>query len=471
MSIDITGQRIHIVGVKGAGVSALARMLQARGNYVCGSDVAERFFTDEGLEQDGIRIESFSSDHVVSHHFDMVIYSTAWKDSDEVARARQQGVMVVSYPEALGIIFNSGVLPIAVAGSHGKTTTAALVTHILTSAGHDPSAIVGSTMANSGTNMRAGHGAPFVIEADEYENKFAYYNPQALLVTNIDYDHPDYFTTRESYDEAFRAFVEKTRGRSGVVIACGDDAGVRRVLGDDVIRYGTDQSFPYAVTDIVVLNGLMHYTLHRNGENIGTFSLALPGRHNAVNACGAIALCDMLGLVDAQEAAHHAETFRGVARRFEYKGQYEGMRIYDDYAHHPTEIGATLSMFRMIFPTARIWCVFGAHTYTRTAALFDDFAKSFSTADHVLLLDIFGSARERDGERTGQDLASAISRQSGNAEYIGTHDRACEVILGHIDEIDVLVTMGAGDVYKIGEEICVLSSKERQKSIPKNLTL
>lgn len=446
-------KRIHFIGIKGAGVSALARILHARGNRVCGSDVAEAFFTDEGLACDGIRIKPFSVDHILSDPLDTVIYSTAWKDSDEVAAARTRGLAVVSYPEALGAMFNKSALGIAVAGSHGKTTTTALVAHILKSAGHDPSALVGSTMVNSGSSVLVGNGVPFIIEADEYENKFSYYNPHALLVTSIDYDHPDYFHTRQSYDDVFRVFAQKTRERGGVVVACGNDKGVARVLSDTPILYGSDRSYPYAVGDLSVRDLRMRYTLYRNGDAVGTFSLAIPGNHNGLNACGAIALCDALGLVDAEEAALHASSFSGVVRRFEYKGQCGRMRIYDDYAHHPTEIRATLSACRMILPDARVWCVFGAHTYSRTQAFFEDFAKSFEDAAHVLVLDIYGSAREQGGSIDGPTLSDAIMRQSSNAEYVGTHEKAHAVILDHIDEIDVLITMGAGDSYKIGEAL------------------
>lgn len=452
--------KTHIVGIKGAGLSALANILHASGEEICGSDVAEEFFTDKELADKGVRIEQFSRQHVIGDALGRVIYSTAWKDSDEVKAARERGIPTISYAEALGVLFNKHRVKIAVAGSHGKTTTTALVAHILKSANVDITAVVGSTLVQYGTNAFVGKGEIAVIEADEYENKFIYYEPTALLVTSIDYDHPDFFPDPRSYDEAFVSFAARVIARKGKIIACADDKGALQMvtlfqaqINNSIITYGTNPLYAYAVADIAIENGYMHFTLLKKSEKIGRYSIGLPGKHNVLNALGAIALCDTLGLVPADVAAEHAAKFVGTARRFEYKGTVGNTLVYDDFAHHPTEIAATLRAARELFPQKRIWCVFMAHTYSRTKTFFSEFSESFSDADNVLVLDIYGSAREQSGGVHGRVLTDAIAQKTGNAVYVGTHDAALRQIKRHIDEIDILITMGAGDAYKIGEEL------------------
>lgn len=444
----------HIVGIKGAGVSALAKILHARGDHVCGSDVGERFFTCTELEREGILAEPFSASHVAADSIDRVIYSTAWKDSDEVRAARARDIPVASYPEALGALFNEAATRIAVAGSHGKTTTTGMVSHILKSAGHDITAVIGSTLTQYGTNAFAGKESLTVIEADEYENKLAYYHPSALIVTSIDYDHPDFFPDSRAYDEVFATCVRDVHTQSGIVVACTDDVGVRRVCDStQTVTYGTDSSCRYRAVDIRVERGRMQYTLQKDGVEEGHFSIGLPGMHNVLNALGASALCDTLGLVPLKTAAEYAGYFQGTARRFEYKGTRGNTRVYDDFAHHPTEIAATLKAARELFPGKRIWCVFGAHTYTRTRVFLNDFAASFSAVDRALILAIYGSAREQSGGIHGRDVAVAIAAQSGNAEYVGTREHALKQIMDHIDEIDILITIGAGDVWHIADAL------------------
>ncbi len=447
--------RIHCVGIKGAGVSGLATILQKKGKKVCGSDVDETFFTDDILDTHRIPCEQFSSAHIEHDNLDCIIYSTAWKESDEVSVARKRGIPVLSYPEALGILLNSAT-GIAVAGSHGKTTTTGMLTHVLKAAGCDPTALIGSTLSGYGSNAFAGTSPTVVIEADEYENKFQYYHPRALLLTNVDYDHPDYFSTSEEYDAVFEVFIRKTISESGVVVVCGDDPGVGRVCHQDnaksIIRYGTHTDFPYTVSAIEVDGPSVRYTLMRRGENCGRYSLQMIGTHNVLNALGVIALCDTLGLVDVVLAAQLLEGFKGTTRRFEYKGERGNIHVYDDFAHHPREVVVTLDAVRASFPSARIWCVFGSHTYSRTKELLDDFAEAFASVAAVLILDIYGSAREEQGGIHGRDLADAIDAVSSNARYVGTHAAALQEITAHIDEIDVLITMGAGDVWRIAEK-------------------
>lgn len=446
---------VHCVGIKGAGVSGLATIFKKKGKNVCGSDVDEEFFTDDILSAHAIPCEKFSPAHIEHDALDLVVYSTAWKESPEVLAARAKGVPTLSYPEALGMLLDSGY-GIAVAGSHGKTTTTGMLAHVLHAAGCDPTALVGSVLSQYGTNAFVGTSSTVVIEADEYENKFQYYHPRALLVTNVDYDHPDYFASPQAYDDVFRVFIEKTHQSDGAVILCGDDEGLQRVARDSktdrTIWYGLRPDFEYAGSAIEIDGSAMRYTLARRGEQLGRYSLPLIGTHNVSNALGVIALCDALGLVDADRAAELLEGFKGTARRFEWKGERGSTLVYDDFAHHPREVLVTLNAVRASFPDARIWCIFGSHTYSRTKELLDDFARAFVSADRVLVLDIYGSAREEQGTIHGRDLADAIDAISGNASYVGSHERALGMTVDHIDEIDVLITMGAGDVWRIAEK-------------------
>ena len=448
--------RIHFVGIKGAGVSGLACILQKQGKQVCGSDVDEEFFTDNLLRAHGISCELFSSAHIEHFSPDTVVYSTAWKESDEVRTARAMGIPVLSYPEALGALLD-GSYGLAVAGSHGKTTTSGMLAHVLKAAGLDPTALVGSELSQYGTNAFAGFGEYTVIEADEYENKFQYYYPRAILLTNVDYDHPDYFETPAQYEKVFEDFIDKTLESGGTGVACGDDAGVVRVchggISERLVLYGTQANVPYAVSYIEAEGVRVRYSLTVRGSTLGRFSLQLIGVHNVLNALGVIALCDTLGIVDAVRAAQLLEGFQGTARRFQYKGKRGNMVVYDDFAHHPRELSVTLTAARNAFPGKIIWCVFGSHTFSRTETLLDDFAASFSRVDAVLILDIYGSVREQQGKIRGADLANAITAVSGNATYVGTHEVAMREILCHIDEIDVLITMGAGDVWRIADEL------------------
>jgi UDP-N-acetylmuramate--alanine ligase len=446
---------IHIVGIKGAGTSALACILKKQGKAVCGSDCEEEFFTDALLRSCGIPCERFSDRHIGEAPLDMVMYSTVWKDSCEVRAARAKGIPLLSYPQALGLVFDAG-FGVAIAGSHGKTTTTGMLAHVLKQAGLDPTAVVGSSMVQYDSNAFFGHSPTIVIEADEYENKFQYYHPRALLVTNIDYDHPDYFTNPAQYDDVFKTFIQKTIASQGTVVLCGDDEGVRRVqesiAHNRTVLYGTDISFPYVVSDVRTDGPSMRYTLVVHGKPAGRYTLQLLGSHNVLNALGVIALADTLGLVDATRTAQLLEQFRGTARRFEYKGTKGAMLVYDDFAHHPREVRVTLDAVRNAFPGKRIWCAFGSHTFSRTKALLQDFGTSFGGVDRALILDIYGS-REQQGTVHGQDVAATINAVSHNAQYVGSHENARREIVDHIDEIDVLITMGAGDVWQIAEKL------------------
>ncbi|MBI4262695.1 UDP-N-acetylmuramate--L-alanine ligase [Candidatus Uhrbacteria bacterium] len=400
--------KIHMIGIKGVGMTALAEVLHGWGKDVRGSDIAEVFMTDAVLARRSIPVTTFSPSNVMAA--DLVIYSTAYGETNpEFAEAGKRGIPMLSYPEALGQLME-GKYGIAVAGSHGKTTTTALLGHVMAEAGLDPTVIVGSVTLNWNANARVGKSEYVIIEADEYQNKFQYYNPKGLLITNIDWDHPDFFPTPDSYQKCFDDFRAQVNKNGGWVIE----------MQNAECRMQND------------------------------LPLSLSGEHNKKNVMLAYATAKKLGIAD-DVFWSAVQSFKGTARRFEVKGEWNGVTVIDDYAHHPTEIKATLKAARERYPGKKIWTVFHPHTFSRTAALLNDFAGAFSDTDHVIVLDIYGSAREAHGGVHARDLVTLVSERSRRAIaiYIPTIPEAADYLRSHAHAGDVIITMGAGDVWKL----------------------
>ena len=442
---------IHIIGIKGWGTSALAQILKARGNRICGSDTLDAVPSDAVLKQAGISVEPFGAD-AVSADLDRVIYSTAYGDDHpERIRCSERGIQQVSYPEAVGEIFNPSY-GISVCGTHGKTTSSAMMAHVLKSLGSDPTAIIGSLVVQFGSNALAGSSPYFVLETDEYQNKFRYYHPKAVLLTSVEWDHPDFFPTEEDYRNVFRSFLANSSIEHGV--CCVDDAGVRDVIrssGREFHGYGESEDAQYRMVGYGIKQENTTFTVVHKGKEVGVCTVPLIGRHNALNALGVFALCDTLGIDGSAEILQAIGTFAGTERRLEYKGTHKKTRVYVDYGHHPTEVRVTLDAVRERFPDKKIWCVFGPHTFSRTLNLLAEFARSFMSVDRTLLLDIYG-AREKEGAIHAHDVVEAIHTQSHNAEYAGSIDRAVDMLNGAGDDIDILVCMGASeDVWKVAE--------------------
>ncbi|MBI4239598.1 UDP-N-acetylmuramate--L-alanine ligase [Candidatus Uhrbacteria bacterium] len=447
-----TSQRIHMIGIKGAGMSALALMLKRRGAIVSGSDVSDTFFTDSLLAKEGIPVHAFGE--VDIQNVSRVIYSTAWEGSDEVKCAGESGVKVQSYGEAVAQLFNV-MNGIAVAGSHGKTTISALCAHVFYGLGLDPSALVGSEIVQFNSNALTGASDYFILEADEYRDTFLMYHARAAVVSSIDYDHPDYFKTRTDYDTSFAKFVN---GTSGSCIVCKDDNGVQRIWSAisscNLVTYGSDASYDYALSEIDECKS--EAKVLKKGIPVGRMRIQLIGRHNLMNALAVYALCDTLGVGTWDDISRLLFEFQGTARRFQTKGTCGHTLVIDDYAHHPTEIRATLHGARMRYPNKIIDCIFAPHTFSRTQELLDDFAQSFSDADHVYITDIFGSAREQTGSVSAEQLVAkiqAFSPKKDHVRYLGSNEQALDYLMTHLKNTDILVTMGAGDVYTIGEDL------------------
>jgi len=445
-------QRVHIVGIGGIGLSAIARVLLARGVQVSGSDQTASPMTDE-LARLGAKI---SIGHRAENLGDVdlvLVTSAAPEDNPEIVQARRRKFRIVKrynfFPE-----LTMGKTTIAVAGTHGKTTTTGMIAMILANAGLDPDAVIGGIIPELGGNARAGQGKYFVIEADEYDRAFLGLRPAIAVVTSIEMDHPDIYRDVDEVASAFRKFMRLVP-REGIVIGWGDAERVARelkqVAGTRVVRYGFNVDNDWRARDVVPnAQGGSDFVVWRGGEEIRDWRLEIPGTHNVLNALAAVVVADAVG-VDLEIVRATLKDFRGAARRFEIKGEFRGVTVVDDYAHHPTEIRATLAAARMRYRNRNVWAVFQPHTFTRTKALLEEFANAFADADHVIVTEIY-AARECDNR--GVSGAHIVNRMTHrDARFIASLDTTAEFLIDRLNTSDVLITLGAGDVNRVGERI------------------
>jgi len=488
--------KVHFVGIGGIGMSGLARILLAQGHGVSGSDLRLSPLTDS-LEAKGALIHQGHAAANLGGADLVVVTSAAATDNPEVKEAVQRGIPVIKRAELLARIMSER-LGVAVAGTHGKTTTSALLAFLLDQAGLDPTIVVGGEIIDLGTNARLGQGKYVVAEADEFDGSFLRLSPHLAVVTNVDADHLDCYGSYERVVDAFAQFMDNV-APSGTIIACADDLGVRRAiakmsrpvvntgrsaeacppsahrldgLGANVrvrpgkgttatdraagpvecrlITYGLDSDANWVTTSISRNNRGGHdFAVSLDGEVLGVFSNALPGRHNVANSLAAIAAASSLG-VDPVSLQGALSRFRGTKRRFEVQ-EVAGVTIVDDYGHHPTEIRATLQAARDRFGSRRLFCVFQPHTYSRTKHLFSEFATCFEAADTLIMTDIY-AARERDNLGVSSEgLVAAIRRPP--ARYIRDLTGVAEYLLRRLAPGDVVLTVGAGDVDKVAKQI------------------
>ena len=456
---------VYFVGIKGVGMTALAAIVHEMGKTVLGSDNGDSFGTDSVLHEKHISVyEGFDPEHVVElakkYPGELLVITTGahgGMKNPEVVKALSLSIPVLSHGEALGLIMKSK-RGISVSGTHGKSTTSAMIAHILSMAGKDPAYAIGvSGIATLGYPGHWGEGEWFVAEADEYVTdpgtdktpRFHHQHPEVGIITSIDYDHPDVFA---SLDEVKRAFMQFAKQVEKLLVFNKDDVNVRSVVSR--IQPATSYSYGQdAEADIRLVSYNAQYQKAHVSVRVGMtqrqFMLSVPGRHNALNACAAVGVCSYAGL-SWSEIASGLETFRGTKRRFEFVAEHNNVLYYDDYAHHPAEIRATLAAAKEWFSGHRIKVIFQPHTYSRTKALLDEFATSFVDADMVFITPIFASARETpDASVTGKSLAAAVSRHHPSVLYVESPDN----VVPAIKKNDILITMGAGDVYKWHEKL------------------
>lgn len=485
------------MGIKGVGMAPLALIAKGAGFTVTGTDIEKEFITDAALAKAGIKPNvGFAPQNITNP--DLVITTGAHGgfDNVEVIEAKAKNIPVMTQGEAVGVFMNGEIFDkkfkgISVTGTHGKTTTTAMLTTILTENQFDPSYIIGT--GDVGSLPAPGHfgrGNYFVAEADEYISepnydktiKFLWQHPEFAIFTNIEYDHPDVYA---SVDEVREAFIKFTANISpiGALIACGDDREIQKVLQQTdkrIITYGFNPNNDYVLSRVAISGDQTFFWVESKGTVLGEFAIRVPGEHNALNALAAVIVCFELGL-SIEKIKKGLLAFRGSKRRLEFIGELlSGAKVYDDYAHHPTEIRKTLTTLRKQYPNKKIICIFQPHTYSRTKQLFHEFSKAFDNLDElfVVITDIFASLREQpdslaghstlrdepsgsDSESSGQDvsvsgikLAEAINGSRGDVHYLPTLPDVVQYINEKKLRSDtILVTMGAGDVYTIHSKL------------------
>ena len=447
---------IHIVGIGGAGMSAIARILHARGFTVHGSDLRDSPLTAT-LRDEGVPVAiGHAAENIGAA--DLVLASSAIPDDNvELVAAREAGAPVKRRPEFLGDL-TAGYKVIAIAGAHGKTTVTGMVTLLLLDAGLDPTYIVGGVLENLGVNASAGAGDYFVIEADEYRNTFLALSPSIAVVTNVEFDHPDCFPSLRFVRLAFGDFVDNIV-EDGILIACNDDEVAHAIgasfhaNGGHLRLYGRHEGQGLAWQAVNIhpnLRGGVSFTALHNDAPVGELHLKLPGAHNAVNALAALSVATELG-IEWTQAKISLERFTGTARRFEVLGEASGVIVIDDYAHHPTQIRAVLEAARHRYPERRIVAAWEPHTFSRIQALKEDFMAAFDDADRVVVLPIYAARETDDGTMTSASIAAEIAH--AEVQAADTLDGAVELLVAGAEKGDLILLMGAGDETIVGQQV------------------
>ena len=447
--------RVHFVGIGGAGMSGIARVLLARGARVSGSD-AKSSRTTAALTALGARVHL---GHAASHvdDADTVVVSTAIRpDNPELVAARERGLRVLLRAEALATLM-AGRRGVAVAGTHGKTTTTSMLTVAVQHCGVDPSFAIGGDLNEAASNAHHGSGELFVVEADESDGSFLAYRPHAAIVTNVEADHLDHYGTAEAVDRAFEHFV-LTVDPAGFVVLCADDPGTRRLAdwarerGVDVRTYGTADDADLRIDALTVSGTTSRYEPVLRGRRLPPVTLAVPGRHLALNSAGALLLGTGLGL-DAPTLVQGLAGFTGVRRRMELKGQVAGVRVYDDYAHHPTELVAQLTAAREVVGRGRLVVAFQPHRYSRTLAFAADFGAALRLADEVVVMEVYSAGEDPVPGATGATVAAAVPLPAERVVFEPSWSAVPRLLAERAAPGDLVLTLGAGDVTAIGPEV------------------
>ena len=454
--IDISQYKnIHCIGIGGIGLSAIADILLVRGYNVTGSDMKESDITSN-LAAKGARIFiGHRAENV--ENTDLIVYSSAvGKDNPELAEAARKGIPAITRAQMLGILMNEYDNSIAISGTHGKTTTTSMVSLILDNAKTDPTILVGGNLAEIGGNVRVGHGKFFVTEACEYMDSFLSLRPKIEIILNIDSDHLDYFKDIDHIVNSFDRF-SKLVPDDGLIVAYEANPFVNRVIKNrkNVVTFGLNENCTYYAADVTFNeNGMPAFDVYKEGKLLDRIQLSVPGEHNILNALAAFACCHSLG-INTDVISSTLKKYTGTQRRFDIVGVTgTGVKIVDDYAHHPTEIKATLSACQNI-PHNKLWCIFQPHTYTRTIALFDQFADAFEKADKLILSEIDAAREKNIYKISSVQLAEKIKETHPDKDvmFMESFDAIADYVSENADPGDLVLTMGAGDIYKVGELI------------------
>jgi len=463
-------KKVHFIGIGGIGLSAIARLMKEEGKEVSGSDLSPSLIIGD-LKKRGIKIYIGQSKENISTDIDLVIYTTAVdEDNPELREAKEIGIRAITYPQALGLVFN-GKFGIAVCGTHGKSSTTAMAGLLLDDAGFDPSVIVGSIIPQYGSNLRIGKGKYFVAEACEYKHAFLNLYPKIIILNNIELDHTDYYRDLEDIKNAFEKFVSHLP-KEGILIVNGDDKGIqnsqlktllaaRKVSGSkfNAVSFGTGSCNRVQASNIELGKRETRFEVRYDGKSLGKFALKMPGIFNVYNALAVVSLGLVLD-IPTETIKRSLARYSGIWRRFEIKGEYMGALVISDYAHHPSAVRAVIRATKQFYPDRRILAVFQPHQHNRTKRLYSDFLSSFEDADVVILSEIFdvaGREEMRDQDVSSLDLVNDIqakSRKTGrNIFYAKDLNETRKLIDKKTRAGDVLLIMGAGDIYKVADEI------------------
>ncbi len=447
------GGPIHLMGVGGAGMEPLAELILRSGGAVTGCDLRQGPWSGK-LEDLGAAIWTGHDPEHVEGASALLITSAVAADHPELLRARERGIPVLKRAQALGVWVNRGTL-VAIAGTHGKTTTTAMATQILTQAGMDPTGLVGGYVSGWQGNLRFGRDDLFVVEADEYDRSFHTLRPTVAVVTNLEADHLDVYGDLDGVTEAFRIFVDSV-AEDGRVVVCGDDHGASRLVGELDGRgftYGLNPGSQLRGTEVRWEGDGVHFEVTENGLPIGEIQLGSPGLHNVRNALGAAAAARHLG-VDWDAIRVGLACFQGVGRRLERVGKVDGVLVLDDYAHHPTEVRATLAAVRQAFPDMRVVAVFQPHLFTRTRDFVSDFGAALSGADEVWVTDVYAAREEPIPGVSGESVADA-TREAGveRVTYHPTLEGLPAALAESLQTGDLCLTLGAGSIETVGTDL------------------
>ncbi len=446
--------KVHFMGIGGISMSGLALILKDRGFTITGSDRDRSEVTDM-LTKEGISVIYGQKAENITADTDLIVYTAAiHKDNPEFVAAEASGIPMLTRAQLLGQIMSHYRDSVAISGTHGKTTTTSMISSILMAADKDPTITLGGVLDSIGGNIRVGNSESFVAEACEYTNSFLSLCPRVGVILNVDMDHVDFFKDIDDVRSSFKDFADKIP-EDGLLVINGDIEDLPYFISDvkcRVATYGLSPEYDYSAENIS-FDDAVHGTfdLIVKGEKRGTFTLGVPGKHNVINSLAALAACDFLG-VERDAEYNGLLSFTGTERRFEYKGDLNGITIMDDYAHHPAEIRATLETARKA-SKGKIWCVFQPHTYTRTNAFLKEFADALSLADAVILTDIYAAREVNTVGVSSEDISVLLKEMGKEAYYIPSFSEIEKFLPKHCSTGDMLITVGAGDVVKIGENL------------------
>lgn len=445
--------RVHFIGIGGISMSGLAEILLSEGYIVTGSDAKDSLIIE--------RLRNLGANIYINHResnvngADLVIYTDAIsKDNEELVKAYTLGVPVIDRATFLGALMKNYKNSIAVSGTHGKTTTTSMLSTILNRSTLNPTILLGGQLDEIGGNVKLGSKEYILTEACEYKGNILKYFPTLAIILNVDADHLDYF---KNMDHILDTFVQygKNLSPDSYLLINGDDISSQKIIDNTkakVVTFGINGDWDYIAENITFSEeGYPSYTLKIRGHGLYQINLSVMGIHNVYNSLASIAAANIYG-IPMEDVQKHISLYTGVHRRLELKGFYKGVKIIDDYAHHPTEIRATLNALKNS-TTGNIYCVFQPHTYTRTKLLLNSFAEAFIDADKIIITDIYAAREKDNGLIHSRDLANAIFDKGSDAVYLGTFDEVEEYLLSNIKENDIILTMGAGNVYLIGDSI------------------